>query len=98
MTNANQNVEQAPDDKTLHLRLVDLAVAAGDGTVTTEDLAAANGSLADVGYSSLSYMRLIDMIENELGVYLDPEADEAVFRSISSIALLVRESQDGAGG
>ncbi len=83
------------DHKALRQRLLDFAVAAGDGTVTTADLAATNGSLTDAGYSSLSYMRLIDMIENELGVYLDPDADDEAFQSIDSITQLVLTSGDG---
>lgn len=42
-----------------------------------------------VGFSSLAYMRLIDSIENDLGVYLDPEADVEHYESIDSITALV---------
>lgn len=80
------------DPQALRRQLLELVVAAGDGTVTSADLAATNGSLADVGYSSLSYMRLIDMIENELGVYLDPEAGDEAFQSIDDITQLVLRS------
>ena len=60
------------------------------------DLAAAGYSLRDVGYSSLSYMRLIDSIENEVGVYLDPEAAIEHYETIDSVTALVLASGVGA--
>lgn len=76
--------------RALRGELVRLVVAAGEDNFTAEELAAADGSLTDLGYTSLAYMRLIDAIENELGVYLDPEADAQHFESVDSIARLVQ--------
>lgn len=41
-------------------------------------------------------MRLIDSIENELGVYLDPEVDAEHYETIDSVAALVVASGVGA--
>ncbi|CAL9603561.1 phosphopantetheine-binding protein [Streptomyces thermolilacinus] len=77
------------DSSALRTKILDLAIAAGDGSVTAEELAEAGYSLRDVGYSSLSYMRLIDSIENEVGVYLDPEAAIEHYETIDSVTALV---------
>ncbi len=82
-------------DTTVRDRVLRLVVKSGDGNVTEGDLAATGGSLAELSYSSLSYMRLIDAIENELGVYIDPEAAVSRFASVDGIVELIRESQDG---
>jgi acyl carrier protein len=82
------------DTDALHARLVALVLESGDGNFSEQDLAAANGSLRMLNYSSLSYMRLIDAIENELGVYLDPEADNALFENIDSLTDLIRRGTD----
>ncbi|MFC4857361.1 phosphopantetheine-binding protein [Actinophytocola glycyrrhizae] len=81
-------------DTALHDQLARLVVKSGDGNITEKDLAAAGGSLKALAYSSLSFMRLIDAIENELGVYIDPEAAVSRFETVAGIADLVRESQD----
>jgi acyl carrier protein len=80
------------DRSALRAQLVRLIVAAGDGTVTESDLVQAGGSLRALNYTSLSFMRLIDAIENELGVYVDPEADPERFATIDTLADLVHES------
>ncbi|MFI9429057.1 phosphopantetheine-binding protein [Streptomyces achromogenes] len=77
------------DSSALRTKIIDLVIAAGDGSVTAADLAAAGYSLRDVGYTSLSYMRLIDSIENEVGVYLDPEAAIEHYETIDSVTALV---------
>ncbi|WP_306323420.1 MULTISPECIES: phosphopantetheine-binding protein [unclassified Streptomyces] len=84
------------DSSALRTKILDLALAAGDGSVSAAELAEAGYSLRDVGYSSLSYMRLIDSIENELGVYLDPEADIEHYETIDSVAALVAAGGVGA--
>ncbi|WEV23851.1 phosphopantetheine-binding protein [Streptomyces sp. 71268] len=84
------------DSNALRTKILDLAIAAGDGSVTADELASANYSLREVGYSSLSYMRLIDSIENEVGVYLDPEAATEHYETIDSVTALVVASGIGA--
>jgi acyl carrier protein len=82
-------------DTVVRDQVVRLVVNSGDGNVTEKDLAATGGSLKELSYSSLSFMRLIDAIENELGVYIDPEAAVSRFETVDGIAELIRESQDG---
>ncbi len=82
------------DTNALRAKLIALAVESGDGNFSEQDVTAAQGSLRSLNYSSLSYMRLIDAVENELGVYLDPEADNALFENIESLTELVRQGMD----
>jgi acyl carrier protein len=82
----------------LRAQLVRLIIESGDGGIGPDDLAAAAGSLRNLGYSSISYMRLIDAIENDLGVYIDPEADIELFTTVDSILGLVLEGLAGSGG
>lgn len=78
-------------------RLVRLIVESSDRDLSADDLAHGPGSLSTLGYSSLSYLRLIDAIENELGVYIDPEADMELFSTVDTILGLVVAGLDGSG-
>jgi len=79
-------------------RIVAAVLDSAEGDLTEQDLAAADWSLAGVSYSSLAYIRMIDTVENELGVYLDPEEESERFATIDGIVDLVcqhlRESAD----
>lgn len=86
-----------PPDETLRAHLVRLIVDSSDGGLSAGELATVQGSLRAVGYSSLSFIRLIDGIENELGVYIDPDADIELFDTVDGILGLVAESRDGSG-
>ncbi|MFH8476218.1 hypothetical protein [Streptomyces sp. NPDC018000] len=85
-----------PND--IRSRIVRIVLGSAEGDLTEQDLAAANWSLAGVSYSSLAYIRMIDTVENELGVYLDPEEESERFETLDSIVDLVcqhlRESAD----
>ena len=76
--------------------LVRLVVEASDGNFTAQELAQANGSLQAMGYSSLSYIRLIDAVENELGVYIDPDQDIESLDSVDGILALLVETGESA--
>jgi acyl carrier protein len=84
-------------DAALRAHLVRIILDSSDGSLSAGELDTVQGSLRAVGYSSLSFIRLIDGIENELGVYIDPDADIALFDTVDSILGLVVESRDGAG-
>ncbi|MFJ2773882.1 hypothetical protein [Streptomyces sp. NPDC087300] len=75
-------------------QLMRLVIDSGDGELSLADLEKAEYSLTALNYSSLSYMRLIDAIENDLGVYLDPEADTERFSSVDGILGLIAESSE----
>ncbi|MEV6251224.1 hypothetical protein AB0M38_34400 [Streptomyces sp. NPDC051742] len=74
-----------------HIRphLVRIVLSSAEGDLTEQDLAAANWSLPQVSYSSLAYIRMIDTVENELGVYLDPEEESEHFETIDALVELV---------
>jgi acyl carrier protein len=88
------------DDEHADMRahLVRLIVESSDRNLSVGDLARDSGSLRTLGYSSLSYIRLIDAIENELGVYIDPDADLELFSTVDSILGLVVAGTDESGG
>ncbi|MEV6977287.1 acyl carrier protein [Kitasatospora sp. NPDC093806] len=64
---------QAPKGSALHVRVADLAVSASDGGLPLEAVTAGSSTFAELGMSSLSFLRLIDSLENEFGVYIDLE-------------------------
>ncbi|WP_406140109.1 hypothetical protein [Streptomyces sp. NBC_01089] len=76
----------------LRSRLIRIVIESADGELTNGDLAKADYSLLALNYSSLSYMRLIDAVENDLGVYLDPEADTDRFATVDGILGLIADS------
>lgn len=81
----------ASQQETLRSRIVRIVVSSAEGGLTEQELASVDGSLSAVGYSSLSYIRMIDAIENELGVYLDPEVQDKELATIDGILAVVLE-------
>ncbi|MBU6533257.1 hypothetical protein ACFUIW_15175 [Streptomyces sp. NPDC057245] len=79
----------SPDD--IRSRIVRIVLGSAEGDLTERDLAAAGWSLPQVSYSSLAYIRMIDTVENELGVYLDPEEESDRFETIDSLVELVSQ-------
>jgi acyl carrier protein len=69
--------------------IVRIVCDSAEGDLTESVLAEAGGSLPAVGYSSLATIRMIDAIENELGVYLEPE--EPRLSTLDGIVELVAE-------
>ena len=55
-------------------RVATMVSTATDGEVTTEEILAGGGSLAALGVGSLAVLRLIDALDDELGVQLDLDA------------------------
>ncbi|MGC5346227.1 hypothetical protein ACPXCE_05510 [Streptomyces sp. DT24] len=80
-----------PSPDALRSQIVRIVLDSAEGDLTGEQLTAAGDSLAAVSYSSLSYIRMIDAIENELGVYLDPEEENEHFETVDGIVKLVSE-------
>ncbi|MFG1682391.1 acyl carrier protein [Nonomuraea sp. NPDC049269] len=58
-------------DGELRGRLADMVAKATDGAVEAEEVLAGEARLADLGVTSLGYLRLIDAVEAEFGVELD---------------------------
>ncbi|MEV7966482.1 hypothetical protein AB0O34_10940 [Sphaerisporangium sp. NPDC088356] len=75
----------------LRARIVRIVLDSVEGELTETELSAAEWSLSNIGYSSLSYIRMIDTVENELGVYLDPEEDGERIASVDDLVQVVQE-------
>jgi acyl carrier protein len=54
--------------------VTEAVVAACDGSLTADVVSAETESLTALGVTSLAYLRLIDMVESEFGVYIDLDA------------------------
>jgi acyl carrier protein len=85
-----------PDD--LRARIIRIVLSSAEGDLAEGDLAATGGYLPGVSYSSLSYLRMIDRIENEFGVYLDPEEENERFQTIDSLVELVSQQLGESAG
>jgi len=67
-----------------------MVTRASSGSISEEQAAAPNTNLTEQGLSSLDYLKLIDAIEIELGVYIDLEGDIGFLTSVEGIAEYVR--------
>ncbi len=73
-------------DIALKTRLAHLVAESCEGTVSVEQAMSAEVTLRDLGVTSLAYLRLIDAVENEFGVYVDMEGDVAYLDTIAGLA------------
>jgi acyl carrier protein len=89
VTTLKENAAMSTSPDSVRSRLVRIVLSSAEGDLTERDLAAANWSLPEVRYSSLAYIRMIDTVENELGVYLDPEEESDRFETIDSLVELI---------
>jgi len=62
-----------------------LVTRASSGLISEEQAARPETNLTEQGLSSLSYLKLIDSIELELGVYIDLEGDTSFMTSVGGI-------------
>jgi acyl carrier protein len=69
-------------------RTADLVVTASDGIVSREQALASGPTLTEQGLTSLAYLRLIDALETEFGVYIDLED------ALNTVDSLVRHMLD----
>ena len=70
----------------LTLAIARLVTRASSGSISAEQAVRPDIDLTEQGLSSLSYLKLIDSIETELGVYIDLEGDIAFMTSVNGIA------------
>lgn len=75
-------------------RVAELVSAASSGAVPVAAALAGDARLGDLGLDSLGLLRLVDAVEVEYGVELDP-ADGAGFSTVDAI---VAEITAAAGG
>jgi acyl carrier protein len=78
----------ANDDEVL-ARVARLVEEATEGVVSSEVAYVTDTRFLELGMSSLSYLRLIDAVENEFGVYVDLEDDTASLITAKGIAAYV---------
>nr|AGZ93799.1 hypothetical protein [Streptomyces sp. XY152] len=50
-----------------------------------------NSTLTELGLTSLAYLRLIDALENEFGVYIDLEEDTSFLGSVAGLVRYLDE-------
>ncbi|MFJ5117167.1 MULTISPECIES: acyl carrier protein [unclassified Kitasatospora] len=85
----------SPQPSALHDRVADLAVTASDGGLPLDAVLVGSSSFAELGMSSLSFLRLIDSLENEFGVYIDLEEAAG---TLGTVRGLVRYMEDQGVG
>lgn len=71
---------------TLTQTIARLVTRASAGSISEEQAAAPGTNLSEQGLTSFDYLKLIDAIEIELGVYIDLEGDLAFMTSVQGIA------------
>jgi acyl carrier protein len=64
---------------------------ATDGEVSTQEILTGGGSLAALGVGSLAVLRLIDALDDELGVQLDLDAPGTHLDDFDALVRTVRE-------
>ncbi|GGS71607.1 hypothetical protein GCM10010156_33170 [Planobispora rosea] len=74
----------------LRRRLAELLSRASDGDLGVEEIMSASGSLTALGVTSLTYLRLIDAVEEEFGVELD---GPAVLDTLDGLAAHIADRQ-----
>lgn len=62
-----------------------LVASATDGTVPVEQAVRSDQSFADIGMTSLSFIRLIDSLEIKYGIEIDLERDLDSMRTVDLI-------------
>ena len=79
----------------LHRQIADLLAESSGGTVTPEQALDTSTNLIEKGFTSLSFLQLIDAVENTFGLYIDLEGDTTFLGSVPGIAGHVAEQQAG---
>ena len=72
-------------------RVATMVSTATDGEVTTEEILTGGGSLAALGVGSLAVLRLIDALDDELGVQLDLDAPGTHLDDFDDLVRTVQE-------
>lgn len=78
-----------PDASQLTKILADMIAEASDGLISAEQALAADCSFTALGVTSLAQVRLIDAIESEFGVDIDPDSDLFFYGTIADLAKYV---------
>jgi acyl carrier protein len=71
-------------------RIAGLIEVSSDGRVSKEVALDERSNLLEKGFSSLSFLQLIDSIETQFGVYIDLEGDTKFLGRVSGIEEFLR--------
>ncbi|MFF5232194.1 hypothetical protein [Dactylosporangium sp. NPDC000521] len=82
-------------DAALRDRVATMVSTATDGEVTTEEILTGGGSLAALGVGSLAVLRLVDALDDELGVQLDLDSPGTHLDDFDDLVRTVQERAVG---
>ncbi|MEU9835852.1 phosphopantetheine-binding protein [Streptosporangium sp. NPDC048047] len=85
-----------PGDMTRE-RMAELLSWASDGKLTVEEILSAECTLPALGVDSLTYIRLIDAIDDEYGVDVDMGGNAAHLDTVDGLVRHVAEARSRAG-
>lgn len=71
--------------------VADLIEEASAGTVSSDTALDESANLLEKGFSSLSFLKLIDLLELRYGVYIDLEEDTTFLGRVSGIVAFLQE-------
>lgn len=74
-------------------RVALLVEQASDGVVGQQSATEGGRTFTDLGLTSLAYLRLLDSIETELGVYVDLDDETVTVNSVESVVAYI-QAQD----
>jgi acyl carrier protein len=82
-------------DEELTTEVTSLIVDASGGVVTAGHAVDESTNLLEKGFSSLSFLQLIDALETHFGIYIDLEGDTRFLGRVSTIVRFLREQNVG---
>jgi acyl carrier protein len=74
-----------PQNESMVQRVAAMVEDASEGTLNRDAALEEGRTLAEKGLSSLAYLRLIDAVETEFGVYIDLEGDTTFMSTVPGI-------------
>lgn len=77
------------NDSTMISIIRNLVVEAGLGIIQEKDLDNERG-LDELGYGSINYLNLLELIENTFGMMIEPETDLKFLNSVNTIYNFVK--------
>jgi hypothetical protein len=75
-------------------RVADLIERASGGVVSRQLALDEGANLIEKGFSSLSFLQLVDLLETTYGVYIDLEGDTTFLGRVSGIVTFLKGSSE----
>jgi|tagenome__1003787_1003787.scaffolds.fasta_scaffold14186594_1 acyl carrier protein len=85
----------AQTDEELTTEVTSLIVETSGGVVTDAQVVDESTNLLEKGFSSLSFLQLIDALETRYGIYIDLEGNTRFLGRVSTIVTFLREQNIG---